>query len=69
MPNTIIWLGPRKDWEEFRSPFLAYEKFGIEEVEDAGLVSYETIFVMTKKSIHSVTDGSASFSTSQIEEI
>lgn len=40
----------------------------MEEVEDAGLASYETVFVMTKKIIYSATDASAPFSISQIDE-
>jgi hypothetical protein len=48
-PGSIIWLGPKKDWEDFRTPFLACGKFKVEEIEDAGLAPYETMFVMTKE--------------------
>lgn len=69
VPNTVIWLGPRKDWEEFHAPFLAYGEFAIEEIEDAGLVSYEAMFVMTKRNEHSSIHGSTAFSTLQFNEI
>lgn len=69
VPNTIIWLGPKKDWEEFRLPFLACGKFGIEEVVDAGLVSYEAMFVMKKEESVLSTTVSLEFSASQIDEI
>lgn len=69
VPNVIIWLGPRRDWEEFRAPFEAYGKFKIEEIGDAGLASYEAMFVVTKEGESCLEDGSASLSTSRIDEI
>lgn len=69
VPNTVIWLGPRKDWEDFRAPFLAFGKFKIEEIEDAGLASYEAMFVMRQGNVNSSIDGSTAFSTLQVDEI
>ncbi|TID24494.1 mitochondrial presequence protease [Venturia nashicola] len=68
VPYTIIWLGPRKDWDDFRTPFVASE-FKLEEIEDAGLVHYETMVLMTKESSLSSADGFVPLSKSQIDEI
>jgi hypothetical protein len=69
VPKTIVWLGPKRDWEDFRSPFLAYRKFTIEEIEDAGLASYETMFVITKEESVSSMNVPSLLSPSQINEI
>lgn len=69
LPGKIVWLGPKKDWEDFRVPFLSCGKFKIEEIEDAGLVSYEAMFVMTKEGNISSTNAPSLLSPSQIGEI
>jgi hypothetical protein len=46
-PRTIIWLGPKVDWQDFRTPFLRLGSGKLEEILDTGLASYETMFVMT----------------------
>jgi hypothetical protein len=69
IPKTTVWLGPKRDWEDFRSPFLAYRKFTIEEVEDAGLASYETMFVITTEDSASSINTPSLLSPSQISEI
>jgi hypothetical protein len=69
LPETIVWLGPKKDWEDFRAPFLACKKFHAKEIEDAGLATYETMFVMTKEDNIPSTNASSLLSPSQIDEI
>ncbi|QDS73595.1 hypothetical protein FKW77_001552 [Venturia effusa] len=69
VPRSILWLGPRKDWEEFRSPFLAFGDFGIEEIGDAGLASYETMFVMKREDLQLSEDTAKRFDISQIDDI
>jgi len=68
VPRTVVWLGPKRDWEDFRPPFLDFGTFDVEEVEDSGVASYETMVVLKKEDVISLKNAS-SLSMSQIDAI
>jgi len=46
--RTIVWLGPRSDWEDYASVFELGDAFKITLIEDCGAAAYELMAVMSR---------------------
>jgi hypothetical protein len=69
VPRTIVWLGPKRDWEDFQMPFMDHGNFEIEEIEDCGLADYETMMMLKKEDVISFNNTASLAKPLQIDDI
>ncbi|KAJ9620615.1 hypothetical protein H2203_007822 [Taxawa tesnikishii (nom. ined.)] len=48
-PRKVIWLGPKRDWEDYQTVFESSEFSNIAIIDDCGAATYEMMAVATRK--------------------
>jgi hypothetical protein len=54
--KTIIWIGPKVDWEDHKAVFLGTTFDDVCEVEESGMAEYEIMVIIRRRARDSVAD-------------